>query len=210
MSFFAVNLKKIRKGKHLSQSEFALIFGMTRATVGAYEEGRAEPKIDTLIEIANYFGLTVDELVRKELSHSKLSDNRQIAGEVLNAIPFVPLSEKKSFIKSMVEQKVCDYQVLDIPNIVADIALEVEEFAGLHSVIVFGREVPSTERLKWVIGLTANDYRIFFAKENFSGLIKFWNVCCLLTKNIDTLFHTDVRIERIETKIDYLLNLAKN
>jgi len=68
MSFFGKNIKKIRNVKRLSQSAFADLFQLTRASIGAYEEGRAEAKIDTIIEIAKYFSISVDNLLTKELT----------------------------------------------------------------------------------------------------------------------------------------------
>lgn len=72
MSFIGSNIKKIRSIKKLSQSAFAELFGLTRASIGAYEEGRAEPKIDAVQNIANYFGLTLDQLLAKELTVNEL------------------------------------------------------------------------------------------------------------------------------------------
>lgn len=72
MSYIGRNIKKIRTAKRLSQANFADIFNITRGSIGAYEEGRAEPKIDTIIQIANYFGISIDLLLNKELSVSEL------------------------------------------------------------------------------------------------------------------------------------------
>lgn len=68
MSLIGQNIKKIRSVKSLSQQGFADLFGITRASVGAYEEGRAEPKTDTSVLIARHFKLTLDQLITKELS----------------------------------------------------------------------------------------------------------------------------------------------
>ena len=46
MSFFGKNIKKIRSVKSLSQQAFADLFDLKRGTLGAYEEGRSEPKIE--------------------------------------------------------------------------------------------------------------------------------------------------------------------
>ncbi|MCK5699873.1 MAG: helix-turn-helix transcriptional regulator, partial [Cyclobacteriaceae bacterium] len=59
MSSIGKNIKKIRTVKKLSQAAFAEIFSLARPSVGAYEEVRAEPKVDTIIQIANYFGISV-------------------------------------------------------------------------------------------------------------------------------------------------------
>ena len=72
MSFIGKNIKKIRTVKKLSQASFAELFNLARASVGAYEEGRAEPKIDTIVQIAHYFGLSIDLLLNKELTINDL------------------------------------------------------------------------------------------------------------------------------------------
>lgn len=72
MSFFGKNIKKIRGVKGLSQQAFAALFDLKRATLGAYEEGRSEPKIETIIKIANYFSISIDDLLLAELTVNKL------------------------------------------------------------------------------------------------------------------------------------------
>lgn len=72
MSNIGKNIKKIRTIKKLSQASFAEIFSLARPSVGAYEEGRAEPKIDTVIQIARYFGLSVDILLTRDLTINEL------------------------------------------------------------------------------------------------------------------------------------------
>lgn len=62
MSNIASNLKYIRKKKGLTQQQFADLMEIKRASVGAYEEDRAEPKYELLKKIAEYFDLTMDEL----------------------------------------------------------------------------------------------------------------------------------------------------
>lgn len=72
MSHIGKNIRKIRSVKNYSQTDFADRFRLKRATVGAYEEGRSEPKIATLIEIANYFSISVGDLLTKELTVNDL------------------------------------------------------------------------------------------------------------------------------------------
>ncbi|WP_299256048.1 helix-turn-helix domain-containing protein [uncultured Aquimarina sp.] len=72
MSFFGKNIKKIRSVKSLSQQAFAELFDLKRGTLGAYEEGRSEPKIDTIIKIANYFSIEIDKLLTSELTVNEL------------------------------------------------------------------------------------------------------------------------------------------
>ena len=72
MTYIGKNIKKIRSVKKISQTQFADIFYLNRGSVGAYEEGRAEPKLDTIIQIANYFGISIDLLLNKELHMNDL------------------------------------------------------------------------------------------------------------------------------------------
>ena len=67
------NIKKLRSLKGLSQSDFAKLFDLSRANIGSYEEGRAQPKIDAVTRIANYFSISLDDFVNKELSVNDLS-----------------------------------------------------------------------------------------------------------------------------------------
>lgn len=72
MSKIGKNIRKIRTAKGLSQAAFAEVFGLTRASIGAYEEGRAEPKLDVIIQIANYFSFSLDQILKKELTVNEI------------------------------------------------------------------------------------------------------------------------------------------
>ena len=66
MSTFAVNLKKIRKNKKVSQKVVAKQLGYGYTAIANYESGRNEPSIDDLIKIADYFDVSMDHLVGRE------------------------------------------------------------------------------------------------------------------------------------------------
>lgn len=58
-------LKKMRESlkPKPSQEKFAQKFGVGRSTYSGYETGTSEPDLKTLIEIADYFGVSLDYLV---------------------------------------------------------------------------------------------------------------------------------------------------
>ncbi len=66
MIIFKEQLKYLRTQYGLSQWELAKELKLNRSSIGSYEEGRAFPRLETLIAIADYFELTVDQLIRKE------------------------------------------------------------------------------------------------------------------------------------------------
>lgn len=67
MSLISNNLKYLRRINGLTQEQFARRIGTKRANVGAYEESRAIPPVDTLKIIANTFGITVDDFVKRDI-----------------------------------------------------------------------------------------------------------------------------------------------
>ncbi len=74
MKKISTNIKFLRKAKGLTQEQFAIEIGIKRSMVGAYEEDRASPKMDNMIEIANFFGITVDELVSERITQKWLEE----------------------------------------------------------------------------------------------------------------------------------------
>lgn len=73
MSFFGANIKTIRQAKGLSQQAFADLFDLTRGVIGAYEEGRSEPKISTLLTVVHYFNLDLDKFLTVPLTVDDLN-----------------------------------------------------------------------------------------------------------------------------------------
>lgn len=65
------NLKYLRKLRGWTQDEFASKLKIKRSLLGAYEEERAEPRIEVLEQIGNIFKLSLDELLLKDLSDTK-------------------------------------------------------------------------------------------------------------------------------------------
>ncbi|MET4106678.1 helix-turn-helix domain-containing protein [Hymenobacter sp. UYP22] len=112
MSYVGKNIRKIRTVKKLSQAAFAELFGLARPSVGAYEEGRSEPKMETLIQIAQHFGLSVDLLLTKELTVNELyhfdifkqevtpaqAPNSAHADQQAALTPFVPATRLLEYI----------------------------------------------------------------------------------------------------------------
>ncbi|MDO7846316.1 helix-turn-helix domain-containing protein [Hymenobacter sp. M29] len=71
------NLKFCRRELALTQAQMADKLGIKRSLVGAYEEGRAEPRLATLVNMARLFGITLDQLVTTDFSKKK---NAKIIG----------------------------------------------------------------------------------------------------------------------------------
>lgn len=61
---FKDNLKSFRKERKLSQQQLADALHTTTKTLSHWETGYSEPSLSQLIEIADFFQVTIDELVR--------------------------------------------------------------------------------------------------------------------------------------------------
>lgn len=74
MKKISANIRFLRKKKNLTQQEFADAIGVKRSMIGAYEEDRASPKMDNMKTIANFFGISVDELVSEKITDKWLDE----------------------------------------------------------------------------------------------------------------------------------------
>ena len=68
---FAENLIELRKYHNYSQEELAEMIGVSRQTMSKYETGESLPDIEKCRQLANAFGVTVDDLI----SYEKDDDN---------------------------------------------------------------------------------------------------------------------------------------
>ncbi len=98
------NLKYLRKLRGWTQEEFAQKIHIKRSLVGAYEEERAEPRIDVLELVCDIFKLTLDDILRRDLSESKGNYLAKRRAMKLSApggrsdIPFVPVKAAAGYM----------------------------------------------------------------------------------------------------------------
>lgn len=67
---FGTTLKKLRMEREVSQADMAKILGLSRSTVGMYEQGKREPDFETLERIADYFNINLDDLTGRGVTES--------------------------------------------------------------------------------------------------------------------------------------------
>lgn len=102
MSLASQNLKYLRKLRGWTQEEFANKLRIKRSLLGAYEEERAEPRIDVLETVCDIFKLTLDEILRKDLSDNKSNYMAKRRAMKLATgrpdIPFVPVKAAAGYL----------------------------------------------------------------------------------------------------------------
>lgn len=99
------NLKRLRKQREITQEELANFIGVSFQAISKWERNEGYPDITILPTIANFFGVTLDELVgmneikneekltqiketvRYNYSNSKIDDNISLLREALKTFP---------------------------------------------------------------------------------------------------------------------------
>src|SRR4028118_1852624 len=106
------NLKYLRKLRGWTQEEFAKKLRIKRSLLGAYEEERADPRMEVLEVVADMFKLTLDELLRKDLSEVKGNYvAKRRAQKLANGradIPFVPMKAAAGYLAGYADPEFVD------------------------------------------------------------------------------------------------------
>lgn len=63
---FPERLKFLRKKKNVSQRLVGEFCGLSQAQIDRYENGRRQPRLNTLVRLADYFGVSLDYLCGRE------------------------------------------------------------------------------------------------------------------------------------------------
>ena len=72
--YFTSNIKILRKRKGRTQDEVAYALNLKRSTLSGYENGVARPGIEILISFSGYFNMSIDTLLKIDMS--KLSESQ--------------------------------------------------------------------------------------------------------------------------------------
>ena len=75
--YFAKNIKFLRNRRGRTQDDVAVALGLKRSTLSGYENKVAEPGIETVVAFSKYFSVSVDTILKidlTELSQSQLGE----------------------------------------------------------------------------------------------------------------------------------------
>ena len=200
MTYFGTNLKKIRQIKGLSQQAFAELIDLNRGVISSYEEGRAEPKIETLLRIANYFGIPTDDIISKPLTVNQLANFTLIE----ESIPSLELENSTSFKEITVDgiNKKAEMQKIFAKF---DFIFIVDENLATNSVFekeatLFLKEIKK-ETKKYKNYLTLNN-GIASISDTFDTTIENYAIVGVLGSNLYAEQKTMLqRIELLEKKV---------
>lgn len=93
---FNEKLINLRKTKGLSQEELGAELQVSRQTISKWESSQSYPDFQRLVLLSDYFGLTLDELI-KDIDVQEVRE-KNLSNEKLNSI-YDGVSRAKRFVK---------------------------------------------------------------------------------------------------------------
>ena len=72
-------LRRLRESVKLSQVKMAELLGVKQSSINRYEQGQSAPSLETLVRYADYFDVSLDDLVGRDWKPKKDHKGRNIA-----------------------------------------------------------------------------------------------------------------------------------
>ncbi len=127
-------LKELRKEKGITQEQFAEVLGVSGRTVSRWETGNNMPDISLLINIAEYFDVSIPDIINGERKSENMNEEIR---EVAETMSHYATTEKETIIKNIrthsifgtVAIAVC--MILDLTNAVS--ASKVFELINVYA-----------------------------------------------------------------------------
>ena len=91
-------LKELRKEKGVTQEQFAEVLGTSGRTISRWETGSNMPDISLLVEIADFFDVSIPEIINGERKSEKMNEEVKEVAEILSDYAN---AEKEKMIKDI-------------------------------------------------------------------------------------------------------------
>ena len=176
---FGEKLKILRKSNNLTQKEFAEKLNITKQAVSLYELGKREPSLKFVIDIANFFNCSLDELLSIEYPEnlSKLNDINKLLEFNINAFSIddlnLQLENKKLQLESF---------KIEIPKKIDEINSLIEFLKTLSikekNKTEFGEEISIEELYQDEFSYLKNKYEFKNIKDFFRAIDQVGDVSC--------------------------------
>lgn len=98
MTKISQNIKFLRKRARLTQEQLAEKIGIKRSLLGAYEEGRADPRLNNLLAISRIFNVSVDQLISTDIDEDTIA-SATTTGNNLKVLSITVDSDNKENIE---------------------------------------------------------------------------------------------------------------
>lgn len=153
---------QLRKSKNLSQKELGEMVGVSNKAVSKWENGTAIPKTDTLVKLAQIFGVSPQELLQ---------------GKTDNTLTLAQLSSQVNeiLLKEEIEKRDNDKRRYELKNQKKYLVVLISLFisSGIIPLLLnlFGAEVYFEEGLQWYNILFDCIITAYLFSSVFSGIV---------------------------------------
>lgn len=74
------NIRKLRKSRDLTMKQFGKMMGVSESAISLYENNKAQPDINMMCKMADYFGVSIDFLLgyKTEETKEKTMDDKLV------------------------------------------------------------------------------------------------------------------------------------
>ncbi|OGS69021.1 MAG: XRE family transcriptional regulator [Flavobacteria bacterium RIFCSPLOWO2_12_FULL_35_11] len=177
MNYLSQNIKHMRTLKGLTQEQFAEDLKVSRSRISSYEENRALPPVEFLIDLSDYFKIPIDILIKNDLSGAKDVSfieigNRRVLfpitvdGTNEDLIEIIPIEASAGYLRGYADPEYIEHlEKIKLPflptgthrafPIKGDSMLPVK--SGSYIVARFVEEIGDLKNGKTYIVLTLND-----------------------------------------------------
>lgn len=144
MTKISDNLKYLRNKKGLSQTAMAEAVGLKRGNIASYEKELAQPSIENLVKISDYFGVDIHQMVNEDLQYSSKNTKHDRNPFKIFEENF-PLQGLKDRVNVLKGNQHADDKVKRLKDQNKDIQKMVDGFRAFHNMRMTSNE--STEEL---------------------------------------------------------------
>lgn len=97
---FGKQLRKLRMNRGLSQVDAAKKLGLKQNTLSHYENGKSYPDLSTLSKIAEFFNVSIDELVYSvdEETKKNIDDHKELFIDLEKGLSIEEMADKYNFV----------------------------------------------------------------------------------------------------------------
>ncbi|MBK6266864.1 helix-turn-helix transcriptional regulator [Marivirga sp. S37H4] len=83
MSVISSNIKYLRNKKGISQTALAEAVNLKRGNIASYEKELAQPSIENLMKLSDYFKVDITQFIKQDLSKEDATDNTHSEGVII-------------------------------------------------------------------------------------------------------------------------------
>lgn len=114
---FQIKLKELRELNHISQAKLAKTIGVSQSTVAMWEVGKSRPEYETLMKLADFFDVSVDELTSRNPREENLPSNilpmpamvkKPLVGDIACGEPILAVQNIEDYV-DVPEHIHCDF-----------------------------------------------------------------------------------------------------